>query len=97
MNSAVDSVQEIGEVRARQFVTVTGVVYLLRVRSGGFNAAFMECTIEDTSGSIDVVFWGFRRIAGLAVGRCATFTGRVVDRNGRLAILNPRYSLHPSD
>ncbi|MEO8363334.1 MAG: OB-fold nucleic acid binding domain-containing protein [Ilumatobacteraceae bacterium] len=76
---------------------MTGIVYLLRIRSGGFNAAFIECTIQDQSGSIDVVFWGYRRIAGLSVGRKATFSGRIVDRKGRLAILNPRYSLHPND
>jgi RecG-like helicase len=97
MSESTDIFEQIGNVRARQMVTVTGVVNLLRVRSGGFNAAFMECTIQDESGSIDVVFWGYRRIAGLTLGRKATFTGRAVERKGRLAILNPRYTLHPND
>jgi hypothetical protein len=97
MITPFDDIKQIGDVRARQEVTITGVVYLLRVRSGGFNAAFMECVVQDQSGSIDVVFWGYRRIAGLTLGRNVTFTGRAVDRRGRLAILNPRYTLHASD
>lgn len=97
MIAATESIEQISDVRARQEVTITGVVYLLRVRSGGFNAAFMECIIQDQSASIDVVFWGYRRIAGLSLGRKVTFTGRAVERKGRLAILNPSYVLHAND
>lgn len=97
MSELTEFFEQIENVRARQMVTVTGVVNLLRVRSGGFNAAFMECTIQDQSGSIDVVFWGYRRIAGLTLGRRATFTGRAVERKGQLSILNPRYTLHANE
>ena len=45
------------------------------------------------SGSISAVFHGRREIAGITVGTILRVNGTAVDHHGRLALLNPLYTL----
>ena len=54
----------------------------------------LECTLSDGTAAITVVFLGRHRIAGVELGATMTVEGMVVDHHGRLAIMNPLYTLH---
>lgn len=68
-----------------------------RVRSVAYNpretVPTFTAELFDGSASIDLVWLGRRRIAGVTPGRTVYATGRVGDHDGRLAIYNPRYEL----
>lgn len=53
----------------------------------------LEAELFDGSDSIDLVWLGRRRIAGLEPGRRVLARGRVGLHNGRKAIYNPYYEL----
>jgi hypothetical protein len=53
----------------------------------------LEAELFDGSDSMDLVWLGRRRIAGLEPGRRVVARGRVGDHNGRKAIYNPWYEL----
>ena len=55
----------------------------------------LEAELFDGSDSIDLVWLGRRRIAGIEPGRRVVARGRVGVHNGRLAIYNPWYELLP--
>jgi hypothetical protein len=82
----------IGEVRCRQNVKVHGRIQAIRVEPLGGSPS-LECTIGDESGSLSVVFFGRRRIEGIAIGAVVTVDGMAIDHHGRLAIVNPVYEL----
>jgi RecG-like helicase len=75
-----------------QVVTVTGrlkaVVYTPRQTLPTFSAELF-----DGSASIELVFLGRRRIAGLEPGRTIVARGRVGEHDGHKAIYNPWYVL----
>ncbi len=83
----------ISSVRWRQHVSVEGTVERLRVRTAEFNSAMLEFELADGDSSITVVMFGYRRIAGLNLGRRVRVEGTVVGWEKRLAILNPSYTL----
>jgi hypothetical protein len=87
-------VTAIGEVTARQEVSVVGEIDSLRIvpRAG---SPSLEATVTDGSGSLDVVWTGRRRIAGVSPGRRLVLHGRAGphDRRGRLIVYNPSYEL----
>lgn len=56
----------------------------------------LEAELFDGSDSIDLVWLGRRRIAGIEPGRRIKVHGRVGEHHGRLAIYNPWYELQPS-
>ena len=56
----------------------------------------LEAELYDGTDSIDLVWLGRRRIAGLEPGRRVVARGRVGEHNGRRAIYNPWYELLPS-
>lgn len=85
----------IRDIRWRQRVTVEGTVERMRVRSAEFNSAMLEIELADDDASIKVVMFGFRRIAGLELGRRLRVEGMVIEWEGTLAILNPEYTLLP--
>jgi RecJ-like exonuclease len=53
----------------------------------------LEAELFDGSDSIDLVWLGRRRIAGVEPGRRVMVRGRVGEHNGRKAIYNPWYEL----
>lgn len=53
----------------------------------------LEAELFDGSESLDLVWLGRRRIAGVEPGRRVEARGRVGVHNGRLAIYNPWYEL----
>lgn len=56
----------------------------------------LEAELFDGSASLDLVWLGRRRIAGVEPGRRVMARGRVGVHNGRLAIYNPWYELLPA-
>lgn len=82
----------IGEVRWRQDVRVTGRVRSVRVQPRA-NVPTLECTLVDPSGGITVVFLGRRRVPGIGLGTHLTVEGRAGAHHGKLALLNPEYTL----
>ncbi|MDT4912297.1 MAG: hypothetical protein QOC66_1425 [Pseudonocardiales bacterium] len=55
----------------------------------------LEGELFDGTDSIDLVWLGRRRIAGVEPGRRVVARGRVGEHNGRKAIYNPWYELLP--
>lgn len=74
------AVQVVGRVRA--------VVY-----TPSETVPTLEAELFDGSDSLDLVWLGRRRIAGVEPGRRVVARGRVGVHNGRLAIYNPWYEL----
>jgi RecG-like helicase len=87
-----DGPMPIANVRWRERVTVEGRVKSLRVRPLA-DVPSLECVLTDGSGSISAVFHGRREIAGITVGTVLRVNGTAVDHHGRLALLNPLYTL----
>jgi len=87
-----DGPTAIANVRWRQRVTVEGRVRSLKVRPLA-DVPSLECVLTDGTGSISVVFHGRREIAGIGVGTVMRVNGTAIDHHGRLAILNPLYTL----
>jgi RecJ-like exonuclease len=55
----------------------------------------LEAKLYDGTDTIDLVWLGRRRIAGIEPGRRVVVRGRVGEHDGRLAIYNPWYELLP--
>src|SRR5579875_3207277 len=55
----------------------------------------LEAQLFDGSNTLDLVWLGRRRIAGIEPGRRVVARGRVGVHNGNLAIYNPYYELQP--
>jgi len=82
----------IGDVRWRHDVRVTGRVRSVRVQPRA-NVPTLECTLVDPTGGITVVFLGRRRVPGIGLGTWMTVEGRANSHHGKLALLNPEYTL----
>lgn len=82
----------VAEVRCREKVTVEGRVRAVRVRPLA-DVPSLECVLTDGTGSLSIVFHGRREIPGLTVGTVVRVRGTAIDHHGRLAILNPEYTL----
>jgi hypothetical protein len=65
----------------------------LRPRS---NVPALEAELYDGTGSVQVVWLGQRRIAGIEPGRRIRLEGLVSIRGGRPVLYNPRYELAPT-
>ena len=90
--SAVEGITPIADVQWRQQVTIEGQVQTLRVKPSA-GSTTVECIVEDGTGAMSIVFVGRRQIGGLEVGSRIRAKGTAADHRGRLAILNPAYSL----
>ncbi len=53
----------------------------------------LECTLVDGSGGLTVVFLGRRKVGGVRPGTRLMVEGIVGDHHGKLAMLNPDYTL----
>jgi hypothetical protein len=82
-------VRQCGE---RQEVCVAGTLrtVTLRPRAG---APALDCELWDGSGTVNLVWLGRRRIAGIEPGRQIVARGRLTDADGRPTIFNPVYEL----
>ena len=89
--------EQISDVRWRSLVRVEGRIRSMRVRPWAGEVRTLECTVVDDTGGIEVVFLGRSSINGLRLGTRLRAEGRVGAHHGRLAILNPRYELRPTD
>jgi RecJ-like exonuclease len=80
------------DLRAGRFVQVVGRLRAV-VYTPSETVPTLEAELFDGSDSIELVWLGRRRIAGLEPGRRVVARGRVGDHNGRKAIYNPWYEL----
>ena len=92
-----DSSAQVGCIAAatagnRVQVELSGVIrsVVLRPREG---VPALEAELYDGSASIDLVWLGRRRIAGIEPGRRARVSGLVCQMGDRATIFNPRYEL----
>ncbi|MDQ6928100.1 MAG: amino acid permease [Actinomycetota bacterium] len=86
----------ITEVRYRHHVRVGGRVHAQRVRPWA-GVGTLECTVVDGTGAVTIVFMGRRQIPGIHLGSRISVEGTAGQHDGRLAILNPKYSLLGDD
>jgi len=82
----------IADLRWREPVRVVGRIRSIRVQPRA-NVPTLECTLVDGSGGITVVFLGRRRVPGLNLGTRVLVEGRAGAHHGKLAVLNPEYTL----
>ena len=82
----------IANVTPGQRVHLHGVLSSVTLRPESSLKA-LQAELFDGSGSLDLVWLGRRRIAGVTPGRSIDVVGRVVRHHGRLVVFNPRYSL----
>ncbi len=84
--------RRIAAVTPRARVVVQGSVVAVDSRSGPGGSRY-ECTLDDGSGQLVLVFLGRREVAGLMVGtRCAA-EGTALIEHGRLVVWNPLYRI----
>ncbi len=82
----------IAEIGWRTTARFVGRVRSLRVQPWG-DVPTLECTLVDDSGGITVVFLGRRRVAGISLGTRMIVSGIAGAHHGKLAVLNPDYTL----
>jgi hypothetical protein len=82
----------IAEVTWRHPARFVGRVRSLRVQPWA-DVATLECTLVDDTGGVTVVFLGRRRVAGVSLGRRMLVEGMAGAHHGKLALLNPEYTL----
>jgi hypothetical protein len=82
----------IGDADRRQRVCIAGRIRSVRVQPRA-GVATLQCTLDDGTGEINLVFLGRRHVAGLAPGVIIAANGTVGERAGRQEILNPDYEL----
>ncbi|MCU1379662.1 MAG: nucleic acid binding OB-fold tRNA/helicase-type [Acidimicrobiales bacterium] len=86
----------IAQVQWRQRVCVEGRIRSMRILPLA-DVPSLECVLTDGTGSLSVIFHGRREIPGIAVGTRLQVRGTAIDHHGRLAILNPGYTLVARD
>ncbi len=79
----------------RAQVCVVGMLRTVTIQPRGGSPS-LQAELWDGSGSVDVVWIGRRRIAGIEPGRVIRAEGRMTVRDGRRVMFNPRYELRPS-
>jgi hypothetical protein len=84
----------VAELENRQRAQVSGVLRSVTLRPRQTVPA-LEAELYDGSGSVNVVWLGRRRIAGIEPGRRARLEGLVCIQDGRRTMYNPRYELSP--
>jgi amino acid transporter len=87
-----DGLAPISSVTFRQRVRVGGRVQSVRVQPWG-SAPTLECTVDDGTGRLLIVFLGRRHVPGVEPGTKLVVEGVVGEHRGRIAVLNPRYEL----
>ncbi len=80
----------IGTVRYRQKVKVAGRVKSVRIQPWA-GVQSLECLLDDSTGSLPLVFVGRSEVPGIAPGAKLVAKARVCEHHGRLSMLNPDY------
>ncbi|HEX3621024.1 MAG TPA: OB-fold nucleic acid binding domain-containing protein [Acidimicrobiales bacterium] len=94
LDALTDGCVPIADVSWRQAARFVGRVRSLRVQPWA-DVATLECTLVDDTGGVTVVFLGRRRIPGITLGRSMIVEGMAGAHHGKLALLNPDYTLLP--
>lgn len=85
-------VQCIGEAPDREVVRLRGTLRTVTLRPRGGVPA-LEAELYDGTGTLNVIWLGRRRIAGIGPGRALEVSGRVGTHDGVRVLYNPRYEL----
>jgi hypothetical protein len=83
----------IAELMPRTRTTISGRVRTVRVQPWSGTPS-LECTLADETGSITVVWFGRRQLAGVRPGTVMSVTGMPGRHHGITAVLNPEYEIH---
>lgn len=89
-------VDAIGQVAAREKVTVRGRIRSVRLQPLA-DSPMLVCEVVDATGGLEILFYGRRSIQGIVTGATIIAEGRTTSHHGKLAIANPRYELIASD
>ena len=92
----VEGAVPIGDLHERERTRIAGRVHTLRVQPWSGQPT-LECTVDDGTGRMTVVFLGRRHIAGIEPGARIVVDGMVGRRGEQLVILNPDYRLLPGE
>jgi amino acid transporter len=82
----------IADISFRQRAKVVGKVYSMRVQPWSGVAA-LELSVVDDTGALTIVFFGRRRLSGVATGSRLVVEGVVGEHRGVMAMLNPAYEI----
>jgi hypothetical protein len=82
----------IADISFRQRAKVVGKVYSMRVQPWSGVAA-LELSVVDDTGALTIVFFGRRRLSGVATGSRLIVEGVVGEHRGVMAMLNPAYEI----
>ena len=88
--------RKISDALPRARVVVSGVIDATGLNADYGTTSF-ECTLDDGTGKIALVFLGRRTVAGLSVGARCTVEGTAKIEGGRLVVWNPLYRIEPAD
>jgi RecG-like helicase len=91
--NATQGTMPIGEVVWRERVKVAGEVQTVRIMPWAGGVATLEATLKDPTGGITLVFLGRQKVPGVGLGTRLVAEGMVGDTRGRLAIMNPDYTI----
>ncbi|PFG35512.1 ATP-dependent DNA helicase RecG [Flavimobilis soli] len=94
IHSAKQGTTAISDLVERRHAEVSGLIRSVVLRPTDRVQA-VEAELFDGSGSVDLVWLGRRRIAGIEPGRRVRVAGLVTSDRGRTVIFNPRYELLP--
>lgn len=86
--------QPLSECQAGEQVDACGVIRSITIRPQGSVPA-LQVDLFDGTRSIDVIWLGRRRIAGIDAGRMIVVHGRLTCNTESPTIYNPRYELLP--
>ncbi|MEQ6902037.1 OB-fold nucleic acid binding domain-containing protein [Nocardioides sp. YIM 152588] len=82
----------IGDAPNREPVHLRGTLRTVTLRPRGGVPA-LEAELYDGTGTVDVIWLGRRRIAGIEAGRAIEVSGRIGEQDGARVLYNPRYEL----
>ena len=82
-------IRSAAEVAARRRAVLSGAIRSVRVRSE--STASVEAVLVDGTGAVVLVWVGREAVPGIGPGAMVTVEGTVLDRHGRLVVLNPLY------
>jgi hypothetical protein len=87
-------IDAIGTLGNRQRATVEGRIRRVRLQPLA-DSPLLVCELVDSTGGLELLFYGRRSIPGMVTGSRVTASGITQSHHGTLAIANPRYELHP--